>query len=520
MNTLEKPDYFVSPREMQNGRHAAESTSSTASAELKVISLICVLASVHIFIFSAIFPPANQVDEYLHLDVAVQYSHGIVPGWAGLISPETMCYVVRYGSLEYCFAPDDLPEKKYPPPFWTLSTDKAAKLLVANRKNWERPNYESSQPPLYYVIAACWWHAGHWLGLKDANLFYWLRFLDILIVAATIVLAYVTARFLFPENVFLRLGVPALIALMPQSEFYSIDNDALSPLCFGLTFLFLLKWWQKPSATGAAAIGLAFAATYLTKITNLPLLTVICATIALKAGQAIRDGEWQAMSPSLVAFFCCTAPPIVLWMLWCKFHYGNFFGNLNVLCCGWTIKPFAQWWHHPIYSPSGLWTYLSGQLGTYWQGEFWWHGQERRMSLPGTDSIYTALSLFLLVMATPALSARFSNIAPGQRLAMQTGLACVLAGLAFFAVSSVVYDFQNCIDPSRQHPFFHAGRMILGTLIPFLLLFVYSLDRLLNRFGTAAKFITLAWMMSAMLAVEIVTDWPAFFSQYNWFHAP
>jgi hypothetical protein len=62
--------------------------------------------------------------------------------------------------------------------------------------------------------------------------------------------------------------------------------------------------------------------------------------------------------------------------------------------------------------------------------------------------------------------------------------------------------------------------MILGTLIPFLLLFVYGLDRLLNRFGTAAKFITLAGTMSAMLALEIVTDWPAFFSQYNWFHAP
>jgi hypothetical protein len=62
--------------------------------------------------------------------------------------------------------------------------------------------------------------------------------------------------------------------------------------------------------------------------------------------------------------------------------------------------------------------------------------------------------------------------------------------------------------------------MILGTLIPFLLLTTYGLDRSLSRFGNAAKFITLTGMMSAMLTLEIVTDWPAFFSQYNWFHSP
>lgn len=293
----------------------------------------------------------------------------------------------------------------------------------------------------------------------------------------------------------------------------------LSPLCFGLAFLFLLKWWQKPSVTSGIGLGLASAATYLAKITNLPLLAIVGAAIVLKAVQCSRNGKWESLSPSLAAFLSCAVPPIVLWILWYKSQYGYTFGDLNVLYAGWTVKPFAQWWHHPIYSPSGLWTYLSGQLGTFWQGEFWWHGQERRMCLPGTDAIYTALSLCLLAAATPALLP-FSNVTPTQRLAMQTGLACVLAGLAFFAVSSVVYNFQNCVDPSQRHPFFHAGRMILGALIPFLLLFTYGFDRLLNRFGTAAKFITLGALMSAMLALEIVTDRPAFFSQYNWFHMP
>jgi hypothetical protein len=62
--------------------------------------------------------------------------------------------------------------------------------------------------------------------------------------------------------------------------------------------------------------------------------------------------------------------------------------------------------------------------------------------------------------------------------------------------------------------------MMLGMLIPFLLLIVYGLDRLLNRFGNGAKAAALASMVAAMLGLEIVTDWPAFFSQYNWFHMP
>ena len=59
---------------------------------------------------------------------------------------------------------------------------------------------------------------------------------------------------------------------------------------------------------------------------------------------------------------------------------------------------------------------------------------------------------------------------------------------------------------------------MLGALIPFLLLFVYGLDRTLNRFGIAAKFLALAVMILFMLVSEIAANWPAFSNEYNWFH--
>lgn len=170
---------------------------------------------VHIVAFSLAFPPANNVDEYLHFDLAIRYSHGQIPSQAYPVSDEALSYVARYGTWEYTCVPAAFPGRKYPPPFWTLPTDQAAQMIAGNSVAWQRPNYEDSQPPLYYLVAGFWWRMGHWLGLKMGNLYYWLRLLDVLIVVAVIVMAYVTARIIFPENVFLRLGAPALIALMP-----------------------------------------------------------------------------------------------------------------------------------------------------------------------------------------------------------------------------------------------------------------------------------------------------------------
>ena len=59
---------------------------------------------------------------------------------------------------------------------------------------------------------------------------------------------------------------------------------------------------------------------------------------------------------------------------------------------------------------------------------------------------------------------------------------------------------------------------MLGALIPFLLLFVFGIDRALKKSGERAKCLALAGMILLMLVSEIATDCPVFSSQYNWFH--
>ena len=484
-----------------------------------MVWLLCLVGALHVFIFSAAFPFFNNVDEAEHFDLVLKYAHGRIPRKMEPISADSAGCLALMNSYAYFGIPDKFPGGQLPLPLWSEPSEKMQPDLAARKAFWENlPNYEVSQAPLYYIVAGAWWQTGQWMGWHDGRLVYWLRFLNVAFMAALVWLGYAAARLVFPQTSFLRLGPPALLAFMPQTAFYSIGNDVAAALCFGATFVCLLKWVssEKPSVSLGAVTGLAFAAAYLSKMTNLALLAVAASAVLFKITLEARRGKFRAVLPSVVALLGCAEPPILVWTIWCKSNYGDLTGSsAKIQFLGWTVKPFAEWVHHPIFTPGGLWTYVSGELGTFWQGEFVWHFQP--MAIPGTHAMYTIVSLVLVALALPGLRAKPN---PLQRQALGLSLGCLAAALAFYALLSIIYDFHDCPAPSREHPYFQAGRMLLGMLIPFLLLFVSGLDRALKRFGNAAKWIALAGMVSIMLAVEIATDWPVFSSPFNWFHLP
>jgi hypothetical protein len=322
---------------------------------------------------------------------------------------------------------------------------------------------------------------------------------------------------IFPENLFLRLGVPALVAFLPQTTFYSVQNDTLSPLCFGVAFILLLKWLQAdvPNIRLGIAVGLALAATYLAKISNAPLLAASAAIVLWQIWRWKKAGKLRASFPALASPFFCAALPIAAWLAWCKYNFGDLTGTAaKVQFLGWTHKSFTEWLAHPIFTPHGLWTFISGLLATFWQGEMMWH--RLPLALPSVDLIYAILSVGLIAVA---LVPRFKNAdGPQQCRALWFGFFALAAAAAFLGFLSIFYDFQDCFYPSRAHPYFTSGRLMLGALIPFMLLFVYGLDRVLNGFGSPAKFLALGAMILFMLISEIITDWRIFPNPYNWFH--
>ena len=184
--------------------------------EKKFVLLLCAFAAVHVFIFSAGFPFFTQVDEDMQFDVVLRYARGEMPKKIDLISTNSAAYLGLMASPEFFdrmqlggpyahflslgFANFDR-AGGYPAPLWALPAGEMSSVWAARSGNWPwRYNYEASQPPLYYMVGAVWWHIGGWVGLRGERLMYWLHFLNIVLVSSLVWLAYATARLLFPDH--------------------------------------------------------------------------------------------------------------------------------------------------------------------------------------------------------------------------------------------------------------------------------------------------------------------------------
>ena len=495
--------------------------TSSESQECRIVWLLCLLAAAHVFVFSAAAPFFNNVDEQIHLDLAVKYSQGHIPRSLETVSAEVVPYATLYGSPEYVGIQANYPDGQFPPPPWTQPLEKVRPALVAKTEEWRAvTNYEAAQPPLYYALAALWWRLGKVCGFHDGPLLYWLRFLNIFFVVALVCLGYMAARLVFPERKFLRLGVPALLAFIPQSAFYSIQNDVLSPLAFGVAFILLVRLLRAeiPGVRLGTLAGLALAATFLTKISNLPLLAASGLVVLFKMGCLARSGKLRAAGPALALLALCAGLPMMAWLAWCKHAFGDFTGTAaKIQFLNWAPKPLGEWWQHPIFTPQGLWTFVSGLMATFWQGEFLWHRQP--LASPAVDAIYVISSVGFVGVAVVALLSLSTALTGAQRQALGFGFLCVLAAVAFLGSLSIIYDFNDCFYPSGAHPYFTSGRLMLGAVIPFLLLYLYGLDRVLCRVKNRwIRPVVLVGMVLFMLISETLIDWRLFPNPYNWFH--
>jgi hypothetical protein len=509
---------------MQNGvipAAADPSVSISEAQERRVVWLLCLLAAVQVFIFSAAFPFFSNVDESHHFDVMLQYARGRVPHGLELMTAESMRYIALYGSQEYFWATNSFPGGQYPPPAWTQPPEVIQKYLLANEAARQKIfNYEDGQPPLYYLLTGGWWQVGQWCGFEGGRRLYWVRFFNLFLMGTLVWLGYAATRLIFPERRFVRLGVAALLAFIPQTAFHSIENDTLSPVCFGLVFIGLVQWLRAdvPGIRLGIGTGLALAATFLTKISDLPLLAVAAVVVGVRGWNLCRAGKWRAAFPALLCLVLCAGLPMLGWLVWMKHVFGDWTGaaaKIHVL--EWTLKPFSEWWQHPIFTPHGLWTFVSALLATLWQGEFLWHLQPP--NLPVVDTLYAISSIVFVGVAAGTLLARSAVLTATQRRALWLAVGSVVAAMAFLGFLSILYDFGKCFYPSREFPYFATGRLMLGALVPFLLLYVYGLDRLLGRVkNRRVRPAVLAGLILFMLISRMVTTWPVFCSQYNWFH--
>jgi uncharacterized membrane protein len=483
-----------------------------------LILLLCVIAAFRVFIFSAAFPFFSNIDEDLHFDLITQYSRAQVPRTFDRLKSETLNWIVPYASPEFLFPPERFPDGKFPAPLWKEPWSKVEPEISATRAEWsDEINFQSSQPPLYYALASAWWWIGKHLGLGGLQSLYWIRFLNVLLVATMVWLGYITARTIAPQRTDVCIGVPLLLAFIPQNVFYSMNNDVLSPLCFGAFFLCILRWLRTntPSLWLGGLTGLALAATCLTKLSNLPLVAVGLGVIVARSVTINLRTPGVGLI-ALAALIVSAAIPVGTWVLWTKFQFGDFTGSTTKIgLLGWTRKPFGDWWQHPIFTPRGVWTFWSDLLASFWRGEVSWHG--RSLHWRGADGFYAMSSLLVIAAAIVGLGKQ-TGLSAFQRQAIGSSILIFLAGVAFLALLSIQFDFGNCINPSREHPYFTSGRLLSGALIPFAVVYVYAVSWIFRRINTALPLIVVGLIAVFITTSEILISHSMFASDHNWFH--
>ena len=490
----------------------------TNRTESVLIAFFCVVAAVRVLVFSAAFPFFSNIDEDLHFDLITQYSHGHLPRAFDPLKEETVNWIVPYASPEFLFTADQFPGAKFPPPLWKQSGPGVEPEIAATRAAWSSEiNFESSQPPFYYALATVWWWIGKHLELTGLQSLYWIRFLNGLLIALIVLLGYLIARVVAPERAELRLGVPLLLAFIPQNVFYAINNDVLSPVCFGGLFLCVLQWLRtsRPTPLLGALSGLAIAATYLTKLSNLPLIVVALVAIIATLRPAIRQKP-ETVIIAFAALVLCAAVPIGGWIVWTKYQFGDLTGSAaKITLLGWTQKPFSDWWRHPIFTLQGLWTFWWDLIASFWRGEVKWQSQPLSCSV--ADGFYAISSLASLGAALLGLRKK-AGLSTFQRQAIGVAVLGFIASVGFLALLSIQFDFGNCINPSRAHPYFASGRLLGGALIPFALFYVYGIAWLFRRINAAVPLVVLGVIVVFMATSEIVVNRVVFPSEHNLFH--
>jgi hypothetical protein len=496
------------------------SQSIIGSSARWVVLLLCLLAGVRAFLYCAGFPFFNNADEQAHFDVVLKYSQGHLPRGMERFSSESAHYFVQYGSPEFFVSPESFPDGRFPPPPWASSADEASTAVSPNEQAWsDAINPESWQPPLYYAIAGVWVKFGQLCGFAGGHLLYWLRFLNLLFLAALVWLSFLAGQEFFPHQQWAALCVPALVAFIPQDMFYGIENDNLSSLCFGAVFICLIRWWRAEvlSPLLATCLGLAMSATYLTKLSNAPLLAVALCVVVLKIFSAARSGNFGRTLPALGIFAACAIIPVLGWMIWMQHAFGDAIGSsTHIALSGWTPKSFAGLWHHPIFTCQGVWNFLSKVLTSFWRGEFIWQGA--RLASATADYFYVISSLLFLCITAlnlPRLGRREKVTAQILSFALLSFVAAVL----FLAFVSIRFDFGDSVYPSRAEPYLWSGRYITGALIPFMIVYVYGLGLALRwTHRTWPLVITVLMIVTAVTISEIRVNRPVFSSAYNWFH--
>jgi hypothetical protein len=482
---------------------------------------LSIYTALRILAFSAAFPLFNNVDERLHLMSIQLYAEGRLPGRElTLMDPTLATSFLRYWSPEYGHSQEELYRHgiNRPPQRIQTQTNESKQPLYAQKlQEWlRRPNYEEQSSPLYYIVAASWYKLGYVVGLNDWALLYWVRFLNAILYGLFVWLSWKFVETVYPEQLFLCLAVPALLAVFPQDVFFGMNRDVLSPVvCAAALLLMAYALATKAQSylllTASFLVGLAF----LVEVSNFVLF----------GGMGVTSWIWVSRSPSSdrrkVGLVSSTAAaallPPCLWMLRNYRVMGDLTGSAaKIRVLGWTRTSWQDIVHHPMFTWHGSSYFLVRLTENFWNGEYGWHGV--RLRSPSSDWFYVFSSALMISLFIIDFVRRRRFIPELQRWAGSQALFLVASSVMFLATVSLVFNYPDNAYPSRLFPYLVSGRVISGALLPFALVYAIGLQAITNYMRKWVSPVTvLACILLFITVSDIRVRSTVFSSHFNFF---
>lgn len=184
--------------------------------------------------------------------------------------------------------------------------------------------YTANHPPLYYALMSPIYLLSRAFSLEGQQAL--LRLAAIPFGIATIVLAYIMTRMIYPRDTFLPVTVPAFVAFQPQISYESamVNNDILGIAAFALILYLCVRGLRDGFPRRLSlALGVALGLAQLAKGTSLIALPVVGLAVLLALG--VRNVKGLALRA-----FWIGLPMTVLAAPWYAFLYRTY-GNFDAL---------------------------------------------------------------------------------------------------------------------------------------------------------------------------------------------
>ncbi len=473
------------------------------------IAAIACAGLLRVLLLAAAFPYFHPIDEHQHVETIHRWSRGTLPGpETSRLGDPVVDWALRFGTFEYL-------DPNPPPPYfarpgyrpgvaWEGTARRAFEAVV---------NQEAESPPGYYAPAALWYRVGE-LVLSDQALLFWVRALNGFALLALVLLSHAWLRRRHPDDPLLYRGVPALMAFLPQDAFYGIGPDGACALLGGLAFMAAVGAAEADGTRDGAGrdvrAGLLAAVAFLAKYTNLLYFGLLGLAYAARShAHGAAAAARRAAAALGVAALAAGA-----WIARNLAVLGDPFGTARkVEHLEWQARPWGELFSHPIFTPAGFATWWTETLVHFWRGEFRWLGEP--MTWPALDTALWAVSSAALAAGTVSAwraARRRDRLEPFAALA-------VAGGFATLAVLSTRFTFADWGNPTRMHPYFTEGRLILGVLLPFAVVFVRGVGTLSERVpnGDRLAACALGSWLALVTAADFVLAAPAFASPWNLF---